>query len=68
MIDAVRRFEELMTDTTTPTLGLRQNLAQFSLLVGVNALVGAMIGQERTVLPLVATRVFHLHAYSAALT
>ena len=35
-------------------LGLRQNLAQFSLLVGVNALVGGMIGQERTVLPLLA--------------
>jgi MFS family permease len=49
-------------------LGLRENLAQFSLLVGVNALVGAMIGQERTVLPLIGVRVFHLHAYSAALT
>ena len=32
-------------------LGLRENLAQFSLLVAVNALVGGMIGQERTVLP-----------------
>ena len=49
-------------------LGLRANLAQFTLLVGVNALVGAMIGQERTVLPLLGTRVFHLHAFTAALT
>jgi len=49
-------------------LGLRANLAQFMLLVGVNALVGGMIGQERTVLPLLATRVFHLHAFTAALT
>jgi MFS family permease len=49
-------------------LGLRENLAQFSLLVGVNALVGAMIGQERTVLPLIGVRVFHLHAFTAALT
>jgi MFS family permease len=49
-------------------LGLRQNLGQFSLLVGVNALVGGMIGQERTVLPLLATRVFHLHAFTAALS
>jgi MFS family permease len=49
-------------------LGLRENAAQFALLVGVNALVGAMIGQERTVLPLIGVRVFHLHAYSAALT
>src|SRR5713226_3961668 len=38
------------------------------LLVGVNALVGGMIGQERTVLPLLATRVFRLHAFTAALT
>ncbi len=51
-----------------PRLGLRANLAQFSLLVGVNALVGGMIGQERTVLPLLAERTFHLTAYTAALT
>ena len=49
-------------------LGLRQNLAQFSLLVGVNALVGGMIGQERTVLPLLAEQEFHLTAFTAALT
>jgi len=49
-------------------LGLRANLAQFSLLVAVNALVGGMLGQERTVVPLLATRVFHLHAVTAALT
>ena len=49
-------------------LGLRANLAQFSLLVGVNALVGGMLGQERTVLPLLATHVFRLAAVTAALT
>jgi MFS family permease len=49
-------------------LGLRENLAQFSLLVGVNALVGAFVGQERSVLPLLGVRVFHLHAVTAALT
>jgi MFS family permease len=49
-------------------LGLRENLAQFSLLVGVNALVGGMIGQERTVLPLLAEREFQLTAFTAALT
>ena len=43
-----------------PSLGLRANLAQFSLLVGVNALVGGMVGQERTVVPLLARDVFHL--------
>ena len=49
-------------------LGLRANLAQFLLLVGVNALVGGMVGQERTVVPLLATRTFHLQAFSAALS
>lgn len=49
-------------------LGLHQNLAQFSLLVGVNALVGGMIGQERTVLPLLAEREFGLTALTATLT
>ena len=49
-------------------LGLRPNLAQFSLLVGVNALVGGMIGQERTVLPLLAQRGFGLSAVTASLT
>jgi MFS family permease len=50
------------------TLGLRQNLAQFMLLVTVNALVGGTLGQERTVLPLLAGRVFHLDLYTSALT
>jgi MFS family permease len=49
-------------------LGLRQNLAQFSLLVGVNALVGGMVGQERTVLPLLADEVFGLTKFTASLT
>lgn len=51
-----------------PRLGLRANAAQFSLLVGVNALVGGMLGQERTVLPLLAEREFRLGAYTAGLT
>jgi MFS family permease len=49
-------------------LGLRANLAQFCLLVGVNALVGGMVGQERSLLSLLATEVFGLAAVSAALT
>jgi MFS family permease len=49
-------------------LGLRQNLAQFSLLVGVNALVGGMLGQERTVLPLLAEAEFGLTGFSVTLT
>ena len=49
-------------------LGLRENLSQFLLLVGVNALVGGMIGQERTVLPLLAEQEFGLTAFSSTLT
>ncbi|MFC8503268.1 MFS transporter [Pedococcus sp. NPDC057267] len=54
--------------STAPRLGLRANAAQFTLLVAVNALVGGMLGQERTVLPLLAGQVFGLHAHTAALT
>ena len=53
---------------TTLRLGLRENLPQFLLLVGINALVGGMIGQERTVLPLLADQTFGLTAYTATLT
>ena len=49
-------------------LGLRENLAQFSLLVVVNAFVGAMVGIERSILPLLADREFHLAARFAALS
>jgi MFS family permease len=49
-------------------LGLRQNAAQFSLLVGVNALVGGMLGQERTVLPLLGKEEFGITAYTAGLS
>jgi MFS family permease len=49
-------------------LGLRANVAQFSLLVAVNALVGGTIGQERTILPLLGEREFGLTAYTAGLT
>jgi MFS family permease len=51
-----------------PALGLRANLAQFSLLVGLTALVGGMVGQERTVLPLLAEQVFGLTSFAAILT
>jgi MFS family permease len=59
-----------MSATTRPVvrLGLRENLGQFALLVGVNALVGGMIGQERTVLPLLATDTFGITAFTATLS
>jgi MFS family permease len=49
-------------------LGLRENLGQFCLLVAVNALVGGTLGQERTVVPLLAEKTFHLAAFTSALT
>jgi MFS family permease len=48
-------------------LGLRENAAQFSLLVGLNALVGGMVGLERSVLPLIGQRDFGLHSKTAIL-
>jgi MFS family permease len=42
----------------TVELGLRDNLAQFSLLVAVNAFVGAMVGLERSTLPLIGEQEF----------
>jgi MFS family permease/rhodanese-related sulfurtransferase len=49
-------------------LGLRANAGQFSLLVGLNAFVGAMVGLERSVLPLVGERDFGLESKGAILS
>jgi MFS family permease len=51
-----------------PLLGLRANAAQFTLLVVVNACVGATIGLERSILPALAEEEFHLVAHSAMLS
>ena len=49
-------------------LGLRENFAQFSLLVVVNAFVGAMVGLERSILPAIAEQEFHVAARAAILS
>lgn len=49
-------------------LGLKENLYQFTLLVIVNAFVGAMIGLERTLLPEIAEKDFHMVAKTAILS
>jgi MFS family permease len=49
-------------------LGLRANMPQFSLLVGLNALVGAMVGLERSTLPLVGEDEFALGSSAAVLS
>jgi MFS family permease len=49
-------------------LGLRENGAQFSLLVAVNAFVGSMVGLERSTLPLVGRQDFGLASSTAVLS
>jgi MFS family permease len=49
-------------------LGLRANWVQFTLLVIVNAFVGAMVGLERTVVPLLAEAEFGLVSKSFMLS
>ena len=48
--------------------GLRENAGQFALLVGVSALVGGMVGQERTIVPLLGVETFGLSTATAALS
>ncbi len=49
-------------------LGLRANAAQFTILVAINALVGGMVGQQQTVLPLLAEDEFGLTGYTFMFT
>ena len=53
--------------TSAVRLGLRANAGQFALLVVLNALVGAMVGLERSVLPLIGKDDFALRSISAIL-
>jgi MFS family permease len=53
---------------TTPALGLRANAVQFTLLVIINAFVGAMFGLERTILPVLAEEKYHIVATTAVLS
>jgi MFS family permease len=49
-------------------LGLRENAAQFTLLVAINAFVGAMVGLERSTLPLIGSGDFGLTSSAAVLS
>jgi MFS family permease len=49
-------------------LGLRENLGQFSLLVAINAFVGAMVGLERSTLPLIGREDFGITSTAAVLS
>lgn len=49
-------------------LGLQENWKQFTLLVIVNAFVGGMVGLERSIIPELAEKEFHLVANTAILS
>jgi MFS family permease len=49
-------------DSQAIRLGLRPNINQFLILVLVNAFVGAMIGLEQTVVPLIGKDIFHIES------
>src|SRR3954453_10567488 len=49
-------------------LGLRENAAQFSLLVAINAFVGAMVGLERSTLPIIGRDEFGVASSAAVLS
>jgi len=51
-----------------PQLGLPANWGQFALLVAINGFVGAMVGLERAIVPLIAAADFGLASKSAALS
>lgn len=53
-----------MPETASVRLGIRPNLAQFLLLIIINAFVGGMVGLERTVVPLLGKQTFHLSSTS----
>ncbi len=57
-----------MQQKTNIQLGLKENWKQFWLLVLINALVGGMIGLERTLLPEIAEKEFHLTSTSIILS
>lgn len=54
--------------TARVQLGLRENIAQFWLLVGITAFVGAMVGLERSTLPLVGEADFGLNSSAVVLS
>src|SRR5262249_9490013 len=58
----------VVMDTSAPRLGLRQNASQFSLLLLINAFVGAMVGMERSTLPILAREEFGIASRASILS
>src|SRR5215831_2529640 len=63
-----RSGNRLRPDRKPVELGLGANWEQFSLLVAVNAFVGAAVGIERVLLPLLAEREFGIASRTAILS
>ncbi|WP_226581722.1 MFS transporter [Halobacillus litoralis] len=57
-----------MVNNKTGQPGVRENLAQFTLLIIINLFVGSMVGLERTILPIIGEERFGLVSLSAALS
>jgi MFS family permease len=66
-LEYYRRVEVLDTKSVPSpiALGISANLPQFALLVGINGLVGALVGQERSLVPLLGERVFAVGSSTA---
>ena len=67
MLFLLTSFEH-MQHSPSPQLGLKANLGQFMLLVAVNAFVGAMVGLERVIIPVLAGTRWGVESYVAALS
>lgn len=57
-----------INNTQTIRLGLRPNINKFVILVIVNAFVGAMVGLEQTVVPLIGSDIFHIESNALILS
>lgn len=63
-----RKVTIYKVDTTQLQPGLKQNWKQFSLLVAINALVGGMVGMERSIFPQFAEENFGVVSHTAMLS
>jgi MFS family permease len=59
---------QVAADVRSIRLGLRENIAQFGLLVAVNACVGAMVGLERSILSPIAEAEYQITGHTAMLS
>jgi hypothetical protein len=64
----IAAMKQPLVERRGPQLGLSANWRQFSLLVIVNGFVGAMVGLERAVLPIVAVNEFAVGSTAAVLS